>query len=150
MLNTRYFRQRSATKATTQENFWQPQPRRTTRDKYKQEAGFRPVMVHVIKKPDLAFHKNDVVPYKGADGTINYFFVTTDIKQKDYVSQQSWNLSTRITEMNLHKHLASKLGRKLVQKGAVYSLILRRVFSLCTQAIQKTEKFLFRETFIST
>ena len=46
-------------------------------------------MVHVIEKPDLAFHKNDVVPYKGADGTINYLFVTTDIKQEDYVSQQS-------------------------------------------------------------
>ena len=46
-------------------------------------------MVHVIKKPDLTFHKNDVVPYKGADGTINYLFVTTDIKQEDYVSQQS-------------------------------------------------------------
>ena len=117
-------------------------------------------MVHVIKKPDLAFHKNDVVPYKGADGTINYLFVTTDIKlkQEDYVSQQS--IAGKILESFNEDYvdesalafsiLASKLGRKLVQKGAVYSLILRRVFSLCTQAIQKTEKFLFRETFIST
>lgn len=70
-------------------NIAKPQPRRTTRDKYKQEAGYRPVMNQVVKRPDLAFHKNDIVPYKSGDGAVQYLLMTSDIRQTDFVRQQA-------------------------------------------------------------
>ena len=70
-------------------NIAKPQPRRTTRDKYKQEAGYRPVMNQIIARPEQAFHKNDVIPYENADGTISLLLMTTDIKQTSFLSQHA-------------------------------------------------------------
>ena len=71
-------------------NIAKAQPRRTTRTKYKEESGYRPVMnAQVIQDPKdrIIFFENDLFIFKNADGTNKVLIIVENISQNDFILQ---------------------------------------------------------------
>lgn len=80
------------TKLLSAVNVAKSQPRQTTRGKYKQEAGYKPVMNHQSYEDPgnkVIFYKNDLLPYKDYDGTSRLMLVEEDITQKDFIDHKA-------------------------------------------------------------
>ena len=64
-------------------NIARSQPRRTTRQFYKESAGYAPQVLEE-QYPDLLFQKNDVVAHENVDGTIGFIAVSVNLSKDDF------------------------------------------------------------------
>ena len=99
------------TKLLSAVNIAKAQPRRTTRTKYKEEAGYRPVMnAQVIQDPKdrIIFFENDLFIFKNADGTNSVLIIVENISQNDFI---------------LHKAVVGKLVEECHDHADCFQLI---------------------------
>ena len=64
-------------------NIARSQPRRTTRQFYKESVGYAPQVLEE-QYPDLLFQKNDVVAHENVDGTIGFIAVSVNLSKDDF------------------------------------------------------------------